>query len=323
MPEANDATDARVPLASERVRKQIEDALELANYAVKSGARTADDDLLPLDDIATIQTTAAKLGAFKPPTETQASDSVTAQEWGDFERAYYRIATVMSPVTAETLRDTHATSRIAAAQADPNEHPIWLRLRKLRDALFGFSPAQRFARGLWLVAIAFAAFVVLAEWRIFNLGQEADVESVQSQKQFLNSLVPWAYGGLGACAYLLRSAHKYIYQRSFDLRRKPEYFNRILLGAISGGAIILFMKYLVDEEGTTVQLSSAAIGFVAGYSTDFLFNTIERIVTAIFPKVSVETVAQDSSKPRLADLPTKPEPPADGASKPPTILPRP
>ena len=45
---------------------------------------------------------------------------------------------------------------------------------------------------------------------------------------------------VGACAYMLRSAHYFIYQRSFDTRRTPEYFNRILLGAISGGAIILF-----------------------------------------------------------------------------------
>jgi len=112
----------------------------------------------------------------------------------------------------------------------------------------------------------------------------------------LDLLIPWAYGGLGACAFLLRSAHAFIYQRSFDLRRKPEYFNRILLGAISGGAIILFTKYLVDQEGTFAQLSASALGFVAGYSTDSLFNTIERIVNAIFPKVALETVPKESPK---------------------------
>jgi hypothetical protein len=333
MPVANDPTAeeqddaARVTLANDRVRKQIDDALELANYAVKAGARSenANDDVQhPLEDIATIQTTAAKLGIFNPPQKAAGGNppqqdpnggSVTTKEWNDFEYAYYRLATVMSPVTAETLRDTHATSRTAEVVTYPGESPIWPHLRRLRDWLFGYSPAQRFARGLWLVAIAFALFVVWAEWRIFVLGLDADVTSggdfsPQSKRQFLNSLVPWAYGGLGACAFLLRSAHQYIYERSFDLRRKPEYFNRILLGAISGGAIILFTKYLADEDSTTVQLSAAALGFVAGYSTDFLFNTIQRIVTAIFPKVDMETVEPDAEKPRLADLPKKP---GDGA----------
>ena len=99
---------------------------------------------------------------------------------------------------------------------------------------------------------------------------------------------------------MLRSAHYFIYQRSFDVRRTPEYFNRILLGAISGGAIILFVTNLINDDGSSINLGAAALGFVAGYSTDFLFNTIERIVTAIFPKVAVETVPADSSMARTA-----------------------
>jgi hypothetical protein len=78
--------------------------------------------------------------------------------------------------------------------------------------------------------------------------------------KIIGLLIPWAYGGLGASAYLLRSAHMYIYRRSFDLRPKPEYLNRVLLGSISAGRIILFTKSLVGEEG-----GSAALGFVAGY----------------------------------------------------------
>jgi hypothetical protein len=225
-------------------------------------------------------------------------------------------------VTAETVRDTEGTSRSLEVTGDWEvtgywQEAVWRRLRKLRDAVFGFSPALRFTRGLCLVAIIVAVFVVWAEWRIFALGQETDVDkdvriilmkmSVKEAKQLLGSLVPWAYGALGACAYLLRSAHTYIYRRSFDLRRKPEYFDRILLGAISGGAIILYTKYLVDQEGTVVELGSAALGFIAGYSTDFLFNTIERIVTAIFPKVVIETVPQPAAKAKPADLPTNPD----------------
>ena len=39
---------------------------------------------------------------------------------------------------------------------------------------------------------------------------------------------------------------------------------------------------------------------MAGYSGDLVFNTIERIVNAIFPKVSVETTPSDDAKKRAA-----------------------
>ena len=137
---------------------------------------------------------------------------------------------------------------------------------------------------------------------------------VKGPRDLLFSLQPWAYGELGACAYMLRSAHYFIYQRSFDVRRKPEYFNRILLGAISGGAIILFVTNLTNDDGSSINLGAAALGFVAGYSADFLFNTIERIVTAIFPKVAVETVPANSSMARTAPKRTTPPPtPAPGS----------
>lgn len=312
--------EERIDRTSERVLGQVLDALDLAQYAVESGATTADGAPLPADVSATIQATAAKLGAFS--TMFEGPPSITTKEWNDFELAYYRLATFMSPVTAETLRNTEGTSRSGRFTLGTGGGGVtWTNrlcaiIRGTGQYLFGFSPAQRFARGLWLVAIFFALFVVWADWYLFTLGQEADADTaVQAKRRLVDFLIPWAYGGLGSCAYLLRSAHTFIYGRSFDLRRKPEYFNRILLGAISGGATILFMKYLVDQEGAAIQLSSAALGFIGGYSTDFLFNTIERIVAAVFPRVAVETVAAASPKPRLLDASARSGPEAGPAER--------
>lgn len=266
---------ARVSLQSDYARKHLSDALALSDYAVSTGVKPPSGRSFSLKDIGTIQDTAAKLGVLATATADRdgPSSSVTSAEWFEFEQAYYRLAACMSPVTAETLAATQATT------PDPESGST------LRDRIFGYSPALRFTRWFALVGISFGAFVVLAECRLFVLGLDADTSISSWERNFLQSLIPWAYGALGSCAYLLRSAHAYIYQRTFDLRRKPEYFNRVLLGAISGGAIILFVNYLVDEDGGTVlHLSSAALGFVAGYSTDFLFNTIERIVAAVFPK---------------------------------------
>ena len=277
------------------VRGQVSDALELTSYVVSNGIKTSDGLLLNLVDIGIIESTAASLGliTFKLKQARPAGGPVTTKQWNDFEAAYYRLAAVLHPVTAETLRDTADVAKPRAGGF------IRQFLAKLRDR----SPAQRFTVSLWGCTIFLALFVVFAEWGTNMLGVRPNQTDfwVKGPRDLLQSLQPWAYGGLGACAYMLRSAHYFIYQRSFDVRRTPEYFNRILLGAISGGAIILFVDNILNtDDGGGVHLGSAALGFVAGYSTDFLFNTIERIVTAIFPKVAVETVATDSSQARTA-----------------------
>lgn len=95
-------------------------------------------------------------------------------------------------------------------------------------------------------------------------------------------LAPFFYGAMGACVFLLRSLHKHIYARTFDRRRSPEYYNRLLLGLIGGGIIVL----LIDPSATpdAAKIPASALGFLAGYNNDLLFSAIERITNAIFPK---------------------------------------
>jgi hypothetical protein len=285
-----------VPPASQRVRKQVEDALELANFAVSTGAKGADGQPLSFDDIGTIQFAAAQIGLIDVPM--QGGGTLTIDQWNKFEQAYYRLASMMSPVTAETLRDTRDTARPQGKYAS-----VWWRLR---DLVFGYSPAQRFTRELWFWAFFFVIAIIALEWGINHLGLKKDAASVASWRFLWQSLVPWAYGALGACAYMLRSAHFFIYRRTFDTRRTPEYFNRILLGAISGGGIILFTEYLTSaDDGSVAHLGASALGFVAGYSGDLLFNMVERVVSAIFPK---DKTATDDTKKAAAGGNPPPEP---------------
>ena len=288
-----------------RVRAKVQDALELANYVVETGVRDSAGQPLAFGDIGTIHTTGIALGLLDTsgaPPPDPVPRSLTADQWLAFEQAYYRLAIATSPVTAETLQNTRDTPGEGA------EHtPFSLR---------GLSPAQQFTRRLLLVTIGFAVSVLFMEMIINWLGLKTDAEGVKVWKDLCEALVPWGYGGLGACAYLLRSAHAYIYQRSFDLRRKPEYTNRILLGAISGGAIILYADYLISQDDGYTHFGAAALGFLAGYSTDFLFNTIERIVTAIFPKVSMETVPKDDKPKPPKPVKPSPPPPNSGSRRP-------
>jgi hypothetical protein len=250
-----------------------------------------------------IHTTAAKLGLLQvappnPPPPATAIRVLTTDELIAFEQAYYNLAQATSPVTAETLRNTQIAPW-AGAEGDFS----W---PGLVDLILGHSPAQRFSRRLWGIGIFIVVFIVIAEWQINRLGMKTNAADVKSRRDLWQFLLPWSYGGLGACAYLLRSAHSRIYQRSFDLRYAPEYLNRIGLGMVSGGAMILFTNYLASESDTVTRIGSAALGFLAGYSTDLLFNTVERVIAAIFPKVEVETVPKEPPPP-----PKAPGPPAD------------
>jgi len=250
----------------------VTDALLLLDYAIGSGVKTADGHPIADDVITTIESTADKLGLLDgKPGNTAA---LSASDWAAFDLAYYKLATALAPVTAETLRNTMGPPRA----------------RTFSEFVLGDSPALRFTRCLWYVSLGFAIFVLGANWYLNVKAENSNTDSYLISRTILELIMPWMYGGLGACVYLLRSAHTYIYLRTFDVRRKPEYSNRILLGAIAGGAIILFANNIAGDEGTVIQLGSAALGFLAGYNTDLLFNALERISNALLPKLGIDTV---------------------------------
>jgi hypothetical protein len=267
-----------------RVQRQVRDALSLSEFAVQSGFKASDGTPIPPDIISHIQTASAKLGflqevRFSKIGETDGSiparGSISPAEWVEFELAYYKLSTLMSPITAESLSDTESDA--GQTSTDPFSWEHW------RQKILGASPANRFTRGIWIAAVFFALFVVGADCLLAFSVKNGNLTDNWWSKLF-QILILYAYGGLGACAYLLRSAHTFIYKRTFDVRRQPEYYNRILLGAIAGGSITLFVNQTAGDEGATVQLSSAALSFIAGYSTDFLFSKIENIINVLLPK---------------------------------------
>jgi hypothetical protein len=266
-------------LVTEAIRTEVADALYLADFAVKTGFKKADGRTLGIDTLQVIKVMAGKVQLFEPQNT---GTRIKASDWTSFELAYYSLADFTNPVTAETLRNTEDTGK------------------GFRKA----SSAQQFTWLLWAITGLFAIFVIFAAGVASGGLYASDIgtwtDTLQKLNTYLQILTPYAYGGLGACAYLLRSAHSMIYQRSFDIRRKPEYFNRIALGMVSGGAITLFVSQLTDDDGNVIRLGSAALGFIAGYSNDFLFNTIERVVAAILPRVGLESVQ------RAAPAPTRP-----------------
>ena len=199
--------------------------------------------------------------------------SITHSQRTALEAALLSLLSAISPATIQSLRDT-----------DPRIPPDGKLLRRL-----GQYEALAFSRGLWAWSFVFIVLAVAGNWIMAPDGCTADADGTcfADWKAFFRILTPFTYGALGATASLLRILHTYIYDRTFDRRRKPEYYNRVLLGAIAGGVIAMFIAGDTAAPLLTAKLSAGALGFLAGYSTDFLFATIERITAAAFPKVTV------------------------------------
>lgn len=274
---------------------EVTDALELLDHATRIGFKSADGQTVGDDIRSSVLTVVARLNIGCKERQAGPCVTVPRTEWLAFLVAYQKLAALLHPVTAATLRAT-------------NEHDT-----RAVGAILGRSAALKFTRGLWLLTGLFAIVVVYAQWLDVVYGPPvafnpknnapAPADGWNNWLLLVTTLVPFAYGGLGACVYLLRSAHSFIVERSFDPRRKPEYYNRIVLGVISGGTIMLFTQSLTDDKGQAVEVSSAALGFLAGYSTEFLFQTIERVIAAVLPRVGLESVRRATPLRTALDVP--------------------
>lgn len=150
------------------------------------------------------------------------------------------------------------------------------------------SPAGRYLIRLWIGTALIVVAIVMT-----NLFQQLFPDE-EILLQAMKHLEPFLYGAFGAFAYILRVTERRLLTREFDPARAPEHINRLVLGTLAGGAIILFFSDLPDT-GESVQIGGAALGFLAGYSVDFLFKTIERIIGALLPKLETVTTVKQRS----------------------------
>jgi hypothetical protein len=264
--------------------QEVTDAALLLNYAISSGAptdRKIDDELIVAIERA--QDFAA--GSEIPKAEDRAR----------FESAYRDLALLLRPVTVETLKATseehgrvpHLFERVLIPAGRAPESTIW-------------------SRKLSAWAIVFLFIALLGDWFDWIYGPlpERGQQAVNTLPLFLPAtqtslkiLVPFTYGAIGACLYLLKACQTHVHMRQFDPRRMPEYYNRMILGGAAGGVIVLLVNQLAGDDGTTVRFSAAALGFLAGYNNDLLFGAVERISAAILPKVGITTVRQEAPRP--------------------------
>ena len=287
------------------LRTEVADALRLLDYAIQTGFKAADGTTVDDDIRGPILAMVARLGlGCRPPAPDDICVAVPRTEWLAFCTAYEQLARLLRPVTAATLEATAENILTESSGLGALVH------RATR--LWGRSAALRFTRWLWVWTAFFAIAVIVTQWLEVIYGPpvpfDENINAVAPNdwnraRLLVETLAPFAYGGLGACVYLLRSAHSFIAERTFDARCKPEYYNRILLGVISGGTILLFTRHLTDGREQVIEVSGAALGFLAGYSTEFLFQAIERVIAAILPRVGLDSVQRARPARGSVDVP--------------------
>lgn len=250
----------------------LRDAEVLLTYAAGSGIKVGQDAADILDACADMFER-----YDREDNEGRRPDDVSAST---FYNTYQSLSERLRPVTAQTLRDTRPTEggRISFA----GRWSVWLMMYTSFFLLFiiGEQVLGRF---------------MVSCFSDSEIG--CSLAGIDTVHMVFGILVPFAYGGLGACAFLLVSCHHYLVERSFERIRRHEYWSRLLLGVIAGGTILLVVEQVIHDDGTRINISSAALAFVAGYNVDFLFQTIERLMQAILPKVGLDSVAKAEHPP--------------------------
>jgi len=210
------------------------------------------------------------------------SESLSVEDIDLIENYYRLLEDELAPVTAVSLFATNAKKNS----------------RNLKD--YVNTEAGKHARHMW-----YLSFFILALIMGINLFQyifhmlSADW-AIDMKENFVYitilywlaaGITPFAYGAFGACVRLLRVTEQRLRDRSFDPRRIPEHRNRMVLGTLSGGVIVLL--YSSGGVGETdIKLTEAALGFLAGYSIDLLFSLIDRLVKAISPDTPTTPVSK-------------------------------
>lgn len=130
---------------------------------------------------------------------------------------------------------------------------------------------------------------LLKEDKIRNLSEQERISLMKKVQQVAQYpllianlyILPLLYGLLGAFAFVLRKltedTRRMVYTKESDLK----YVLRIHLGALAGLAVGLF--FVPEDTSITlpVSLSPLAVAFLTGYSVEFFFSALDRIINMV------------------------------------------
>jgi len=244
-------------LLTKNLTDLLADAINLANYAVEIGRLP---ESVSFSDLYRMWEQKVEKG-----------QRLSEQDVDMLQYCYQELEMELSPVSAMSLRatDTAGAGRKEVYKTEAGKH----------------------AKRMWIMAFGILALIIGINLFQYTFEMFSGDWAVNHTEMFgsltigywlAGSLTPFAYGAFGATVRMLRITEIRLRERSFDPRRLTEHRNRLVLGTLSGGVIVLiFSSGGVGE--TDVKLTEAALGFLAGYSIDLLFSLLDRLVKAISP----------------------------------------
>jgi hypothetical protein len=259
----------------DRYREKVYEARTLLDWAITERHRDIKEDeavAIPATLIKTVADAEVRCAPATTPAGAPTAP-ITGADLAAIDGAMQRLSELTAPVTIETLRDSASVDGAVS----------W---------------TQRFIFNLVIVAIVTMAAVVATETLLDYGNAHWTAAGSSGWRSYLilvlAQLEPFTYGALGAIVFLLREAKRRATERSFDRHRKADFITRFVLGIVAGGCAALLVQTVGAPPGNaptdeTVELSKAVVGFIGGYSTEFLFRVIKNLIAAIEPRINVET----------------------------------
>lgn len=133
----------------------------------------------------------------------------------------------------------------------------------------------------------------------------------------------WCFAaGLGAVFYVLFTAHAYVKDRTFDPRYNPLYLIRFVLGVLAGFILAIVLGGpLFSKNPTVANLGPAVIALLGGFSTEAVYQVLQRIVDMLLAAVrgddsgNAKAQASQAAQKQLLTLADDPGMPAEMKSK--------
>lgn len=120
------------------------------------------------------------------------------------------------------------------------------------------------------------------------------VSAKNTLKAIAEYILPILYGLIGACFYILRQLPKEIESLTFSMNSYIDYSLRMAQGPLAGMMVSYFFSTSQNTEGVPItsspqiqtldasisSLSPLAVAFLAGYSVEFIFRFIDKILSS-------------------------------------------
>lgn len=237
---------------------EVEELLELAVETSK----------LNPPSLATEVKNLKKVLYYTPPA-TLTGEQLCQTE-ATLEILYTKIAQLVAPVTIDTLRATSDKYPI---------HRSWWLAWLLGSASIG----RNFLRQLFWAGILLLVLMFVGKYLYSSNIISKEI------RNFIIFLVPFFYGAIGSWIYLYKTLTNFYLERCLNPKEVSTQWLRLFMGSLGGGVMVHLLVHVDDSvniatSGATLQFAyMAAIGLLAGYSVDFFYSMLDRLLTTLLP----------------------------------------